>query len=105
MPLLADIFQDTDSFNLGNLKCLIIDEADRLLDTGFEIEMQQILRFLPKKRQSMLFSATKTPKVDELIKHALRANPIQIGVEESKEATVEGLEQVNKFRTIILMNL
>lgn len=46
-----------------NLKCLIIDEADRILDIGFEIEMQQILRVLPKKRQTMFFSATQTPKV------------------------------------------
>ena len=46
-----------------NLKCLIIDEADRILDIGFELEMQQILRVLPKKRQTMLFSATKTSKV------------------------------------------
>lgn len=46
-----------------NLKCLIIDEADRILDIGFEIEMQQILRALPKKRQTMFFSATQTPKV------------------------------------------
>lgn len=46
-----------------NLKCLIVDEADRILDIGFEIEMQHILRILPKKRQTMLFSATQTAKV------------------------------------------
>lgn len=56
--------------------------------------MQRILRLLPKKRQSMLFTATKTPRVDELVKQALHANPVSIGVEDSKEATVEGLEQV-----------
>jgi len=57
------------------------------------MEMQQILRLLPKKRQSMLFSATITPKVDELVKQALQANPVRIGVQVSDEATVEGLEQ------------
>lgn len=55
--------QNTDDFMVKNLKCLIIDEADRILDIGFEIEMQQILRLLPKKRQTMFFSATQTPKV------------------------------------------
>lgn len=64
--------------------------------------MQQILRLLPKKRQSMLFSATKTAKVDELVKHALHANPVRIGVQESKEATVEGLEQVKHYESFKL---
>lgn len=82
-----------------NMKCLVIDEADRILDIGFEVEMQQILRRLPKKRQSMLFSATQTPKVDELVKQALHSNPIRIGIEnkQSEEATVEGLEQVSSL--------
>ncbi|KIH50417.1 DEAD/DEAH box helicase, partial [Ancylostoma duodenale] len=63
---LLDHLQNTDPFVVKNLKCLIIDEADRILDIGFEIEMQQILRHLPKKRQTMLFSATHTPKVNSL---------------------------------------
>ncbi|KAI6203467.1 hypothetical protein M3Y94_00560100 [Aphelenchoides besseyi] len=92
---LLDHMQNTEGFVFKNMKCLVIDEADRILDIGFEIEMQQILRRLPKKRQSMLFSATQTPKVDELVKQALHSNPVRIGVEskESDEATVEGLEQ------------
>ncbi|CAD5206560.1 unnamed protein product [Bursaphelenchus okinawaensis] len=92
---LLDHLQNTDGFNFSHMKCLVIDEADRILDIGFEVEMKQILKLLPKKRQSMLFSATQTAKVDELIKAALNANPIRIGVEDkvSNEATVEGLEQ------------
>jgi ATP-dependent RNA helicase DDX18/HAS1 len=93
-----------------NLKCLIIDEADRILDIGFEHEMQQILRLLPskylmsklfqsfhisEKRQTMLFSATQTKKVDELVKLALHKEPIFIGIDDQSEtATVEGLQQV-----------
>lgn len=46
-----------------NLKCLIIDEADRILDIGFEQEMHHILRLLPKRRQTLLFSATNSAKV------------------------------------------
>ena len=60
--------------------------------------MQQILRLLPKKRQSMLFSATITPKVSELVKGALNSDPIIIGVANEEDdnkqvATVEGLQQ------------
>lgn len=91
---LLDHLQNTDNFLVRNLKCLIIDEADRILDIGFEIEMQQILRHLPKQRQSMLFSATHSPKVDELVKLALHSNPVRVSVnEQSEEATVEGLQQ------------
>lgn len=72
------------------------------MDIGFEVEMQQILRLLPKKRQSMLFSATVTSKVTELVKSALNTDPIKIGLEPTDEddmkvATVEGLQQVRKL--------
>ncbi|CAJ0595710.1 unnamed protein product [Cylicocyclus nassatus] len=91
---LLDHLQNTDPFVIKNLKCLVIDEADRILDIGFEIEMQQILRHLPKKRQTMLFSATHTPKVDELVKLSLHSNPVKLSVAEKDEvATVEGLQQ------------
>lgn len=91
---LLDHLQNTNDFLVRNLKCLIIDEADRILDIGFEIEMQQILRHLPKQRQTMLFSATHTPKVDELVKIALHSNPVKVSVnEKAEEATVEGLQQ------------
>ncbi|TKR59256.1 hypothetical protein L596_028956 [Steinernema carpocapsae] len=94
---LLDHLQNTECFMVRNLKCLIIDEADRILDIGFEQEMQQIMRILPKKRQTMLFSATQTPKVDELIKSSFNANPVRVGIEEhvdpDHQATVSGLHQ------------
>lgn len=45
------------------MKCLIVDEADRVFDAEFERDMRQILNILPKKKQTMLFSATVTAKV------------------------------------------
>uniref|UniRef100_A0A1I7YZC9 ATP-dependent RNA helicase n=1 Tax=Steinernema glaseri TaxID=37863 RepID=A0A1I7YZC9_9BILA len=94
---LLDHLQNTECFMVKNLKCLIIDEADRILDIGFEQEMQQIVRILPKKRQTMLFSATQTPKVDELIRASLNASPVRVDVEENvdpdHQATVSGLQQ------------
>ena len=53
-------------FIYRNLACLVIDEADRILEIGFEEEMRQIIKILPKQRQTMLFSATQTTKVEDL---------------------------------------
>ncbi len=60
---LLDHLQNTKGFVYSNLACLVIDEADRILEIGFEEEMRQIVRILPKDRQTMLFSATQTTKV------------------------------------------
>jgi ATP-dependent RNA helicase DDX18/HAS1 len=78
-----------------NLQCLIIDEADRCLDIGFEQDMKKIVKILPKRRQTMLFSATSTKKTEDLIKLALKKEPIYVGIEEQNKecATVAGLEQ------------
>jgi ATP-dependent RNA helicase DDX18/HAS1 len=46
---------------------LVIDEADRILEQGFEEEMHQIIKLLPKERQTMLFSATQTKKVSQCV--------------------------------------
>ena len=59
---LLDHLQNTAGFVHRNLACLVIDEADRILEIGFEEEMRQIIRILPKERQTMLFSATQTTK-------------------------------------------
>lgn len=96
-----------------NLQCLVIDEADRILDIGFEEEMRQIIQLLPSKRffgwirfvlicddlerrQTMLFSATQTRRTEDLAKISLKKEPLYVGVDDtSDQATVEGLEQVN----------
>lgn len=58
---------------------------------------------ITEKRQTILFSATLTPKTDDLAKLSFRKEPIYIGIDDNKEeATVEGLEQVNlKCFTIV----
>jgi len=91
---LLDHLQNTPGFIFKNLQCLIIDEADRILEIGFEEEMKQIIKILPKKRQTMLFSATQTRKVEDLAKVSLKHAPLYVGVDDDKDAsTVEGLEQ------------
>lgn len=91
---LLDHLQNTADFLYKNLQCLVIDEADRILDIGFEEELKQIIHILPKKRQTMLFSATQTKKTETLTALALKKEPIYVGVDDHHEkATVEGLEQ------------
>ncbi|KAJ1726261.1 ATP-dependent RNA helicase [Coemansia biformis] len=92
---LLDHLQNTKGFVFKNLKTLVIDEADRILDNGFEDEMKAIVNMLPpEERQSMLFSATQTTKVEDLARISLKQGPLYINVDEGKEkATAEGLEQ------------
>ncbi|KAL4920010.1 ATP-dependent RNA helicase has1 [Aspergillus aurantiobrunneus] len=92
---LLDHLQNTPGFVFKNLKTLVIDEADRILEVGFEDEMRQIIKILPSEdRQTMLFSATQTTKVEDLARISLRPGPLYINVDHRKEhSTVEGLEQ------------
>ncbi|KAF2249753.1 ATP-dependent RNA helicase HAS1 [Trematosphaeria pertusa] len=91
---LLDHLHNTEGFVFKNLKSLIIDEADRILEVGFEDEMRSIIKILPKDRQTMLFSATQTTKVEDLARISLKPGPLYINVDYRKEhSTVEGLEQ------------
>ncbi|KAI4277054.1 MAG: hypothetical protein L6R38_005518 [Xanthoria sp. 2 TBL-2021] len=92
---LLDHLQNTKGFVYKNIKALVIDEADRILEVGFEDEMRQIVKILPKDdRQTMLFSATQTTKVEDLARISLRPGPLYINVDESQEhSTVDTLEQ------------
>jgi ATP-dependent RNA helicase DDX18/HAS1 len=92
---LLDHLQNTPGFVFKNLKALVIDEADRILEIGFEDEMRQIVKILPKdERQTMLFSATQTTKVEDLARISLRPGPLYINVDHEKvHSTVEGVEQ------------
>ncbi|GAB5578977.1 ATP-dependent RNA helicase DDX55 isoform X1 [Prionailurus iriomotensis] len=64
-----------------SLDVLVLDEADRLLDMGFEASINTILEFLPKQRRTGLFSATQTQEVESLVRAGLR-NPVRISVKE-----------------------
>jgi len=82
--------------NMGYVKVnhvehLILDEADRMLDMGFNEDIQKIVSHLPQKRQTLMFSATMPPKIRQLTKLILN-NPVEISIELSKPA--EGVLQV-----------
>jgi len=90
---LLDHLQNTKGFVYHNLLNLVIDEADRILEIGFEDEMNAIIRLLPKKRQTSLFSATQTSKVADLVRLSL-TKPVFVDVKTKNTlATVSGLQQ------------
>jgi ATP-dependent RNA helicase DDX18/HAS1 len=92
---LLDHLQNSPGFVVRNLLCFCMDEADRMLEIGFEDDLRAIVKMLPKERQTMLFSATQTKKVEDLAR--LSINPktaIYVEVKNiGKEATTENLEQ------------
>lgn len=93
---LLDHLMNTKGFVYSNLIHLVIDEADRILQIGFEEDMNQILKLTSHRKQTCLFSATLPQKVESLAKLSLRS-PILVEAkgseEESMSATVAGLKQ------------
>ena len=77
--------------NFDNLKHLILDEADRMLDMGFTDDLTKIIGYLPKDRQTLMFSATMPPEIRTLAKKILKSNPFEINIGLSKPA--EGVLQ------------
>ncbi|CAN1812112.1 DEAD-box ATP-dependent RNA helicase 18 [Linum perenne] len=82
---LHDIMERIDDLDFRNLDVLILDEADRLLDMGFQKQLNAIISRLPKLRRTGLFSATQTEAVEELAKAGLR-NPVRVEVRAEEKA-------------------
>ncbi len=80
------------SLRLDQIKMVVLDEADRMLDMGFVDDIKTILREVPDERQTVFFSATMPRPIQELIKTFTR-NPVNVRVE-AEAMTVPAIEQV-----------
>lgn len=79
------------TLKLQNLKTIVLDEADEMLQMGFREDIENILKYIPKERQTILFSATMPPEI-LAITHKYQNNPILIKTN-TKSKTVESIEQ------------
>jgi superfamily II DNA/RNA helicase len=77
--------------NLGQVEYVVLDEADRMLDIGFLPDLQRILSYLPKARQTLLFSATFSPEIKKLAQSYLQ-DPLLVEVARPN-ATATNVEQ------------
>jgi ATP-dependent RNA helicase DeaD len=95
------------TLNLDRIDCVVLDEADRMLDVGFRPDMEKILRRCPANRQTLLLSATLPPPVQRLAQKYMN-NPQTLNCS-AKDITVETIDQyyftVDNDRKFVLVRL
>jgi ATP-dependent RNA helicase RhlE len=87
---LLDLYSQ-NAVKFDNLEILVFDEADRMLDMGFIHDIKRILKLLPKRRQTLMFSATFSDDIRKLAKQ-LVSNPVEISVT-PRNTTVKSVKQ------------
>ena len=83
------------TINLSNIEILVLDEADRMLDMGFINDIKKIIRFIPKQRQNLMFSATYGNDIKALAKGILQ-DPVSVEVTK-RNAAADKVEQAVHF--------
>ena len=87
---LLDLFQQ-NAVKFDQLEMLVLDEADRMLDMGFIHDIKRILKLLPAKRQTLLFSATFSPEITTLA-HTITVDAVKVSTAPAN-TTVDKIEQ------------
>jgi ATP-dependent RNA helicase RhlE len=83
------------ALNLGDFRNVVLDEADRMLDMGFINDMKAILSLLPSPRQTLLFSATLSPEIENLTRQ-FQVNPIKVSVK-TRESSANVDQNIVRF--------
>ncbi len=102
---LADL-HDQGYIDLSKLEIFVLDEADRMLDMGFIHDVRKILKWLPKKKQTLFFSATMPPEITDLVANLLH-HPVRVAVDpvnttvDAIAQTVYKVDRSNKSRLLI----
>jgi superfamily II DNA/RNA helicase len=101
--LISHLNQGYVKFN--KIEVLVLDEADRMLDVGFYDDIMRIISYLPKIRQTLMFSATMPPKIRTMSKHIMK-NPVEIALEMSKpaEGVIQAVYMLSDNQKLPLIN-
>lgn len=94
---LIDHVRNSTGFHLDACEILVMDEADRMLEDGFADELGEIIKSCPRSRQTMLFSATMTDNVDQLVRMSLN-NPVRLFVDPSNQAASRLIQEFVRIR-------
>lgn len=92
-----DHIRNSASFNVDSVEVLVIDEADRMLEEGFQDELNEIMSLLPSKRQTLLFSATMNSNIKQLVSLSLR-RPVRVMIDPPKQAASKLVQEFVRIR-------
>ena len=101
--LISHLNQGYVKFN--QIEVLVLDEADRMLDIGFYDDIMRITSYVPRKRQTLMFSATMPPNIRSMSKHIMK-NPAEISLEISKppEGVIQAIYLLSDNQKLPLIN-
>lgn len=96
---LIDHVRNSPSFSIDSLEVMVIDEADRILEEGFQAELTEILSLVPKqKRQTLLFSATMNTRIQDMIQLSLH-KPVRLMIDPPKSASSKLVQEFVRLRS------
>lgn len=88
---------------VNDLKCLVLDEVDKIIEEGSNFDLKKIFKLLPKKRQTLMFSATVNFEIEKVIKEILKKDYVKIQINEKSyidliEQNVLFVQTENKYK-------